>query len=223
MDDSPTPPPARLTPWWVVVLIAVGLLVAGALLHSATWSTDPWEGMRSELAHLPSILLFGSIFLFPLGLILCLVLRLLRQQKYRTWAMLTPFTYMLLLPVFDWPTASNRQQHFTQRALPASAREMQTHFTGSSLEDYALTYYFKCDPAETAAFISDLKLEPATVPESDLFAAPPFAGWPNSRAWEEPVVFTGLVKEAGYWSYCLKTDRPRQQVYFSIRCARAGR
>jgi hypothetical protein len=221
MITPASPSTTRLTPWWGVMLIALGLLVAGALLHAATWSTDPWEGMKSELANLPRILLFGSIFLFPLGLILSLGLRLFDRQKYRTWTMLAPFVYMLLLPVFDWPTASNRQQHFTQRALPQSAREMQTHFTGSSLEDYSLTYYFKCDPAETDAFIRDLKLEATSAPEADKFVAPPFSGWPDPLSWEEPVVFS-LLEKYGNWIYCLKTERTRQQVYFSIRCVPAG-
>jgi hypothetical protein len=209
METTSSPTTSRLTPWWLVLLIAMGMLVLGDLLHSALWSTDSWEGIKCELAHLPRM---------PIGLLLWLGLRLFGLQKYRTWAVLAPFGYLLLLPVFDIPTASNRQQHFTLRALPKSASDMQTHFSGSSTDDYSLIYYFKCTAAETDEFIRDLKLEPNTEKTADDFTAPPFPAWPNQQGWPQPSVFTRIVPE-GRWTYCLKTDQAHEQVYFSIHCS----
>lgn len=217
LADPASPAPIRRMPLWIVVPLALFLLMAAAVIHSAAWSTDSWEGVKSELPHLPLICMLGVVFFFPVGLLLWLFLRVFRLQKYRTWAIMAPFVYMFLLQVVGWPTASSRQEQFTHLPLPKSAREMKTHFSGDSLSNYSLTYYFKCSPFETEAFIRDLHLEPSSDLTDDEFSSAPFPGWPATHAWEEPAVFTGLVKD-GYWTYCLKTDKSREQVYFSIKC-----
>lgn len=207
-------------PHLLILLVASFVILVSAFVidQACRWS-DPLEGNLNGLVH--SILLGPGwfIIILPLSLVIYGVFRWRRWERNRSLAVLAPslacFLATLAGLIVDPPTAPHRFYRFTEVNLPASVRDIRTHFTGGGLADYGDTYYFRCSAEDTDRLIAALGLRLADEYDQDWFATRPIPSWPDPSAWTGRLVYRG---GRNHWFYYLVTDASREQVYLFIGC-----
>ncbi len=184
------------------------------------WS-DPLEGIASGVFH---VFFTGIAWLFygllP-GLLVYGLYRWRHWQRCRSVAIAFPGIAALIFVVvgltFSPTTPSKRLKQFTGADLPASARDLRTHFTGGGVADIGDTYYFRCSSSDTDALIRALNLTPTESYDQHFFSKRPFPSWPDPSTWVGSALYRG-GRDDGGWFYYLRTDAAREQVYLLIAC-----
>ena len=130
----------------VLLLLAASFAVfafAGVLDQAVRWS-HPLEGALNGLLQTIFTGFAWLFFVLPLSLGIHGLYRWRHWERHRTRAILAPASACVLFVlagfVFDPPTPSHRLHRFTGARLPASARDLRTHFRGGGLADYGDTY-----------------------------------------------------------------------------------
>ncbi len=209
----------RTAPLKGLLVVSFGVFVSAIVLDQAVRWSSPMEGALNGIVQTIFTWLAWLFFVLPLNLGIYGLYRWRRWERHRTLAILAPAFACVLLVLagfaFDPPTPAGRLRRFTGASFPLSARDLRTHFTGGGVADYSDTYYFRCSAADTKQLISALSLTPADQFDQDMFATPPFRGWPDPSTWTGRRVYRGGRDK---WFYYLATDASQQQVYLFVGC-----
>jgi hypothetical protein len=209
-------------PHLLLLLVASFVLFTGSfVLDQAFRWTDPLEGITSGVFHVfftgIAWLLYGLV---P-GLLIYGLYRWRGWQRFRTVAIVFPGIAALVVAIVGLiaspTTPAKRLKQFTGADLPASTRDLRTHFTGGGVADFGDTYYFRCSPNDTDALIRALSLTPTDSHDQHFFSKRPFPAWPDPSTWTGSTLYRGGRDEGG-WFYYLHTDAPREQVYLLVTC-----
>jgi hypothetical protein len=219
-----TPPPRRPASLPLSLAGSFALFTGSFVIDQAIRWTDTLEGIVSGLFHT----LFTGLLWILFGLLPGLLIYGLYQwrgwQRFRTLAILSPAIAIVVLMIANLitspPTPAHRFKRFTGAELPASAREIRTHFHGGGMTDYTDVYSFRCSAADTDALIQALHLSPVAteVESSALSLFPTFPSWPDPSTWPGSTYYRGESDEDGQWFYALQTDAAREQIYLMIFC-----
>lgn len=204
-----------------LVLVASFFIFIGSfILNQVVRCSDLVDGIVSGLCFLP-VSSIGWILdaLLP-GLLIYALYRWRRWKRFQAVAILSPalatLAFIIAGFIFDPPTPAHRLKKFTGADLPLSAHDLRTHFSGGGLADFEDTYFFRCSPADTEKLIKALDLSPASMelPPPTLLKAP-FPSWPDPGTWSGSTLYQGW-RDEGAWSYDLRTDPSREQVYLQV-------
>lgn len=212
----------RRQPHILLLLAASFVMFTGSyVLDQAFRWSDPLQGIINGAFHTIFTGIAWLIYGLLPGLLIYGLYRWRHWQRFRSVAIVFPGIAALVAAIagliLSPTTPARRLKQFTGADFPASARDLRTHFTGGGVADFGDTYYFRCSPADTDALIRTLGLKPTDRYDQHFFSERPFPSWPDPSTWAGSMLYRG-GKDDGGWSYYLRTDAAREQVYLLIAC-----
>jgi hypothetical protein len=220
MNDVAKGKTTSATPSLILALGGSFFLFTGSFVldQAFRWS-DPLAGIANGIFHIPITgvgwLIYGLI---PTLLIYALY-RWQGWARFRTLAFLLPAFPVLFTTIANLisnpTTPESRLKKYTGADLPATAREIHTHFTGGGICDYGDTYAFRCSAADTAKLIETLNLTEANPGQRSGPFHRPAPDWPDPSTWADATTYVGGT-ENEVWYFFLTTDSTREQVFIYV-------
>lgn len=211
---------ARPLGFAALLAVSFGLFNVGFIIEQTLRWSDPLQGFLSglKIAYISAV--GWAIFVLPWSLMIAVMYRWQKWQRYRTYWILAPSFVMACLLVaslvIESPRATSRFVKFTQSTLPEKRQNFRSNLTGGGFVDYLDTYYFETTPEEFERLRVEMQLslddlfDPHKKDTTEVALLPE---WPDYRQWITPVqYYVGLP--SGMFCYLI-TDASKTKVYIA--------